>query len=61
MLIFRILVLDDGALPAGARRPQRRMPAKIGEIQTQRQTGGQQIVTVLNDIRVTVDLNAGSH
>ena len=35
MLIFRILVLDDRALPAGTRRSHRRMPAKIGEIQAQ--------------------------
>ena len=34
-LIFCIFVLDDRALPAGARRTHRRMPAKIREIQAQ--------------------------
>jgi hypothetical protein len=61
MLIFRILVLDDRALPASARRPHCRMPAKIGKIKAQGQAGGQQIIAVLNDISATIYFDASHY
>lgn len=57
--VFRILVLDHRALPAGADRPHRRMPAKIGQIQSQRQTGSEYIVAVLHVVQVAVDFDPG--
>ena len=45
LFVFELL---DRALPAGAHRTQRRMPAKIGQIKAQRKTRLQKILTVLD-------------
>ena len=59
-LVVGILILFDRALAAGTDATQRRVPAKIGDVQTQRQTGLQQVVCPVYLVLFTVYMN-GCH
>ncbi len=43
--VFVVLELLNGALAAGAHRAQRRMPAEVGQIEPQRETDLEQVLT----------------
>jgi hypothetical protein len=41
-----VLVLLHGALPAGADRAQRRVPAEVGQVEAEREAGVEQVLPV---------------
>ncbi|MNE12385.1 hypothetical protein D3C80_1051810 [compost metagenome] len=59
-LVVGILILFDRTLAAGADATERRVPAKIGDVQTQRQTGLQQVICPVYLELFTVYMN-GCH
>ncbi len=59
-LVIGILILFDRTLAAGSHATQRRMPAEIGDVQTQRQTGLQQVICSVYLVLFAVYIN-GCH
>src|SRR5262245_5364188 len=59
-LVLGVLELLDGALPAGAHRTQRGMPAEIRQVESQRQTGVEQVLPVLSLIGLILHVD-GRH
>ena len=57
-LVVGILILFDRALAAGANATERRVPAEIGDVQTQRQTGLQQVIRPVYLVLFAVYINS---
>lgn len=58
-LVVGILILFHRTLAAGADATERRVPAKIGDVQTKGQTGLQQVICPVYLVLFTVYMNGG--
>src|SRR5687768_7891208 len=56
-LVILVLELLDRTLTTGAHRTQRGVPAKIWQVESQRETLLQQVVTILGDIGPAIDMD----
>src|SRR5690606_30849729 len=57
--VILVAVLLDRTLAAGAYAPQRRVPAEVGNIEAEGQTGLQQVVRAIDFVVFTVYMDSG--